>query len=267
MFLFQTNVSIATSRSLPKNLELLIELIKRDLKSRYKNTALGALWVILQPLTFAIVFIILNKFLIKWLPIKYDYVLMFGVLIPWQFFISTFQRSTDSILVNDNLICRVKFPLILLPMSVVISALFDGFLNLIVLFAFMFFLKGVVFTGVLSLFFVLVISGIFTLALGVVFSLLVSFLADLRHLVSFINRISIFILPVFYSIETIPENFRLFYENIPLVWMITASKEMLSGFYNFFSLSTLSVFLVSLISMFVAYLIFKRMENFVIDYI
>ena len=195
------------------------------------------------------------------------YLSMFAILISWQFFVSAFQRGADSIASNQHLIHRIKFPLILLPISVVLSSLIDAFVNLLTLFVLMVILKKIIFLKILCLLSVLLISSIFISALCILSSLLVSFWRDVKHAIPFLTRISLVALPILYSEDIFSCSFKLFYEKIPLVWMILKTKEIFNNNFYFLPLDILSVVLVSIIFLFIVYIGFKKFEPLIVDYI
>lgn len=261
-------VSIASNRSFIQNIELLFELVKRDLKSKYKNTFLGILWVVLQPLLLALFFVLLReKFVNRSSMYQTDCILMFSVLIVWQFFSTSIQRGAPSIELNNHLIYRIKFPKILLPLSVVISALVDSLINVSVFFVFLFLFKQIFFTSIFYLILILLVSSFFVAALTLFFSVLICFFADLRHLVPFIVQLSLFGLPIIYDEGIIPPQFKAVYQNIPLVWMVSKTKEVVLGNIFLWNNNVTIVFFAGIISLFLAYLFFRRLENFIIDYV
>ena len=262
------SVSIATNKDFIQRIELLIELIKKDLKRKYKNTFLGILWIFLQPFLFAIVFVFIRRSISNNANLNaVDYLSMYAVLIPWQFFITSLQRSVDSIVVNNNLIYRVKFPIILLPLSVVLSSFIDSTINLLIYFFLILFFKKIIFLKIVNLFFVLLVSGIFISALCILVALFQCFIQDLRQIVPFLTKLSMFGLPILYGQELIIENFRNFYLNIPIVWMITKTSSIVSGVHSLPNAFTLNIFLISVVSFLLVYFVFKKMQSFIVDYI
>ena len=119
--------------------ELLYFLVWRDVKVRYKQTALGVLWILLQPLLSTVVFTLLFGILLK-VPsgdVPYPVFALAGLL-PWKYFASSLTRSSASLVDSANLITKVYFPRLIIPVSGVLSGLVDfgvGFLILVVLMA------------------------------------------------------------------------------------------------------------------------------------
>ena len=268
IFTPQANISIATNRNFSQSIELLFEFVKRDIKAKYKNTFLGVIWVVLQPLLLALFFVILREKLLNKIPDYHeDYILMFSALIIWQFFSTSFQRGSVSIEANNHLIYRIKFPKVLLPLSVLISALFDSLINILIFFVFLLLFKKVFLIGILYLFFVLLVGSFFIAALMLFFSVLICFFADLKHLVPLLIQLSLFGLPIIYDKSIVPHEFREIYQNIPLVWMVTKTKEVISGSMFTWNYSATLVLFYGVLSLIVAYLFYRRLEKFIIDYI
>ena len=246
----------------------MFEFVKRELKSKYKNTFLGILWVIIQPLLLALFFVLLKeRFATRVAMYQTDYKLMFSVLIIWQFFSTSLQRGASSVESNYHLIYRVKFSKILLPLSVVIAAFVDSLISISVFFLFLLLFKKIFFINIFYLVLILLISSFFITALTLFFSILICFFADLKHLIPFIIQLSLFGLPIIYDENIIPLEFRRVYQNVPLVWMVTKTKEViLNGIFSWND-NTAIIFFMGIISLFLVCLFFRKSENFVIDYI
>ena len=249
-------------------MELLIELVQRDLKAKYKNTFLGILWVILQPLLLAIFFVFIsNKLLSNLHEYRIDYLSMYAVLIPWQFFATAFQRSVSSIELTNHLIYRVKFPLILLPLSVILSSFVDMLINVLVFLLLVLFLKKIILFNIVTFILILLFGSLFIISLSILFSMLVCFVGDIRHVVPYLIKLSLFALPILYNTDAIPSNVRYYYEHIPLVWMISNVKELVTGNFKLTTYLDANVLLLSVTSFLIAYFLFKRLERFIVDYI
>ena len=116
-----------------RNTNLLIELIKSDLKSKYKNTLLGFLWILFEPLFIMIIlYLVFNKF-IRFQMDNYPLFILSGVII-WRFFINTTNQSIFVFYRNREMILKVKIPRLLLPFSIVFSNLIITFFEYIIYF-------------------------------------------------------------------------------------------------------------------------------------
>lgn len=261
-------VSIYGGRSLKQNFELLLELIKKDLKVRYKNIFAGITWMILQPLILALLFAnIRNIVTYNYTIYKLSYEDMYVVLVIWYFFVTSLIRGTGSISSGYYLINTHKFPIILFPISVVLSTFFDVIINLAFYIIFLFIAKGALALNIFFLLPILFISSIFILGLSIIFALLQIFMQETNQIVLFLNKLSLFALPILYNSSFIPENIREIYKHIPIVWMITKTKTLVGNpLYFTFKTDDLIVVFVSIFTLIVAYLFYKLTEDFILDY-
>jgi len=262
-------VSISSRSSYKQSFELLIELVKKDLKAKYKNVFLSVLWTALQPLTLALIFThIRNMGTYNYTIYKLDYAAMYVVLTTWYFFATSLLRGTNSIYFSYNLISTRKFPIILLPLSVVVSSFFDVLINLILFLILLFFLKGTLIFNILTFFLILFIASIFILGLSILFALLQCFMQETNQVVLFLNKLSLFVLPILYNPSSIPKNIREIYEYIPVVWMITKTKTLVSSTCGLaFGAVELLVLLVGILTLFVSYITYKSVKDIILDHL
>lgn len=259
--------SIATKWDMAQSIELLFEFIKRDIKIRYKNTLLGISWVVLQPLLFAILFVYLRKEVTtKFTLFEIDYSSMFSVMVIWQFFVSSIQRGLFCITSNLQLLDKINFPKILLPISVIISTLFDATLNFFIFYSMELLLGKESSLKLILLFFILFILSIFTLAVCILISLMQCFIRDLAQFFNFLLKLSLFALPILYNESIIKEPLRIFYIHLPITWAISRTKEIVTGSYMFSLEQTLVIIFISFVFLFLSLLFFKRLHPLIIDY-
>lgn len=263
------NVSIAHKRSFEQNFELLIEFVKKDLKTKYKNIFLGIFWTVLQPLILALIF---TKFrnVVSRNHTNYDldYAAMYIIFITWYFFTTSIFRGANSISSNYRLINAHKFPIILFPISTVLSSFFDVFVNLFTYTIFLFIFKDSIVFNVIFLFFNLAIASVFIIGLCILFSLLQCFFQETNQIVLFINKISLFALPILYNSSLIPENIRWIYEYIPVVWMINKTKDLVSRTSDFiFNYNDFIILIIGIFTFLLAYIAYKTFEDIIIDHL
>src|SRR5579859_7502045 len=177
--------------------ELLYFLIWRDIKVRYKQTALGAAWAVLQPLLTMLVFSIFFGHLAK-VPsdgIPYP-VFVYAALLPWQLFSNALSESANSLVGSQNLIKKVYFPRLVVPLSSVLSGLVDfaiSFLVLLVLMAY-YRISPTVAIVVLPLFVVFALAT--ALSVGLWLSALNVQFRDVRYTIPFLTQFWMFVTPV-----------------------------------------------------------------------
>lgn len=210
--------------------ELLLFLAWRDVKVRYKQTALGVAWVLLQPVITMGVFSFLFGGLLK-VPsggVPYP-IFAYAALLPWNYFAGALTRSSTSLVGSANLITKVYFPRLIVPLSAVVSGLMDfgvAFLVLIVLMVY----YGIPLTPAIALLPLLVLLATLTaLAFGLWLSALNVRYRDVNYLAPFLVQIWMYLTPVIYSTTLIPERFRFFLALNPMTVVVEGFRWALMG--------------------------------------
>lgn len=248
--------------------ELLVFLIWRDLKVRYRQTALGAAWAILQPFLTMVVF---SVFFGKLAGIPSDGIpypiFVYAGLLPWQIFSHALTESSNSLVLNQQLITKVYFPRLTIPFSAVLAGLADF------AFAFILFLGMMVYYGIVPtlavitfpLFLLLAIAT--ALAVGLWLSALNVQYRDVRYIIPFLTQFWLFVTPIAYSTNLVPETWRLIYGLNPMVGVVNGFRWALLGYTTAQS----SLFIVSIIVVAVLLIgglaYFNRMEKTFADII
>lgn len=202
----------------------------RDIKVRYKQTALGAAWAILQPLFATVIFTIFFGRLAK-LPsdgVPYPVFAYVG-MVPWQFFSSALIASSNSLVSSQNLIKKVYFPRLVVPLASVIAGLVDFSISFVVLIAMMFY-YGVKPTGSILLLFPLTLLVIATsLSVGLWLSALNVQFRDIRYTVPFLTQFWMFATPVVYSSSLVPLKWRTWFGLNPMAGVVDGFRCALLG--------------------------------------
>ncbi|KKS69005.1 MAG: ABC-2 type transporter [Candidatus Daviesbacteria bacterium GW2011_GWA2_42_7] len=210
--------------------ELLYFLVWRDLKVRYKQTALGVAWVVLQPLFLMLVFTLFFGRLVG-VPsdgLPYSIFVYTGIL-PWQLFSRGLNEAGMSLVANERVITKIYFPRILVPASAVLSSLIDFSVAFIVLVGYM--LAYGIQPGfsilALSLFVLLAVMaalgvGLWLAALNVVYR-------DVRYTLPFLTQIWMFATPIIYPVSVVPEAWRSLYSLNPMVGVVEGFRWSLLG--------------------------------------
>lgn len=201
--------------------ELLFFLTWRDIKVRYKQTALGAAWAILQPMLTMVVFTIFFGRLAGVPSDGLPYPLFaFAGLVPWALFAYGLEHSANSVVVNGPMIKKVYFPRIVVPISSVLAGLVDFALAVTVLFG-MLALYGVPLTiRVLWLPLLAMLALISSLAVGIWLSALNVRYRDVRYTVPFLVQVWMFSTPLAYPSSLVPEQWRTLYGLNPMVGVV-----------------------------------------------
>jgi len=189
--------------------ELLFFLVWRDIKVRYKQTALGVSWIVLQPVISTVVFTLLFGRLLK-VPsgdLPYPVFALAG-LVPWNYFAGSLTRSSNSLVGSSHLISKVYFPRLIIPISGVLSGLVDFFVTLGVLVILMFAYRITPTWGVLLLPAFLLLAMATALGFGLWLGALNVRYRDVAYLVPFVVQMWMYLTPVVYASTLIPERFR-----------------------------------------------------------
>jgi len=225
--------------------ELFYFLSWRDVLVRYKQTAIGVAWSVLRPVLTMIVFTVIFGKLAK-LPsegVPYP-ILVFSAMLPWQFFANSLSESAMSLVSNANLISKVYFPRLVIPASAVIVSLVDFFISFGILAILMVWYNFLPHFRILTLplFVVMAFAASFGFGLWIT-SLNVKY-RDFRYIIPFIVQFGLYISPVGFSSNIIPEKWRLLYSINPMVGVIDGFRwAILGGSFHLY----LPGFLLSLI--------------------
>jgi len=212
--------------------ELLYFLIWRDLKVRYKQTILGAVWVVLQPVVSMVVFSFLFGRLLK-VPsgdVPYS-IFIFTGLLPWNYFANSLRRSSMSLVGSANLITKVYFPRLNIPIAGVLSGLVDFAVAFIVLIGLMTFHRLTPTPNFVFLPAFLLLAVLTALGFGLWLSALNVRFRDVNHLIPFLIQVWMYITPVIYSSILIPQQFHFLLALNPMTGVVEAFRWALLGGY------------------------------------
>jgi len=242
--------------------ELLYFLIWRDVKVRYKQTVIGAAWAILQPLMTMVVFTLLFKSIADMPSDGVPYpIFAYTALLPWNLFAGALNRSSLSVVGQSNLITKVYFPRLIVPLSATASGLVDFGIAFLVLLAMMVWYGTVPTVGVFALPFFLLLALATAFGIGLWLSALNVRYRDVGHTIPFLIQLWLFASPVAYPTSVIPEKWRLLYSFNPMAGVTEGFRWALVGKdsldFGVIGVSTLVV--VAVLFGGIAY--FKRMEK------
>jgi lipopolysaccharide transport system permease protein len=204
-------------------------LVWRDLKVRYRQTAIGAGWVVLQPLlTMAIFTVIFGRFArIPSDGLPYP-LFCYTALVPWTLFSNALSRGGESVVGNANLVTKVYFPRLLLPLSGVLSPLVDFAIAAMVLVVMIAWYRIPLTLNVLALPFFILLVVCTALAVSVWLSALNVRYRDVRHTIPFLLQVWMFASPISYPVSMVTE-WRLLYSLNPMVGVIEGFRWALLG--------------------------------------
>lgn len=215
--------------------ELAYYLAWRDVKVRYKQTVLGAAWAVIQPLMYMIVFTALrilmgSKTAIDDWDKEYPYhVFVYAALLPWQFFSYCVTQSSQSLIGSANLISKIYFPRLLVPVATVGVGILDFLISSLILASMMLYYQ--ILSGIQVLALPLILIGLLlaSIGIGTWLSALAVTYRDVRYVVPFLTQLWMFATPVVYQIERVPEKWRLLYCLNPTAGLISNFRACLFG--------------------------------------
>jgi lipopolysaccharide transport system permease protein len=210
--------------------ELLYFLTWRDIKVRYKQTLMGAAWVIVQPLLTMLIFtLVFPRFMrLDEGGIPYPLFAYSGLLL-WTFFSISITSGTTSLITNTSLITKVYFPRAFIPAAAVGAGLVDFCVGALLLVALAAYYRVQVTWGVLLLPLFVLLAGALALGVGLIMSSLTVKYRDLRHTLPFLLQLWMFASPVIYPAQVVPERWRWLLAINPLTGVLEGFRSALAG--------------------------------------
>lgn len=249
--------------------ELFYFLSWRDILVRYKQTAIGIVWSVIRPLMTMVVFTVVFGKLAKLPSEGAPYpMLVYVAMLPWQFFANSLTESSNSLITNANMLSKVYFPRIIMPASAVIVSLVDFLISFVILVVLMIWYQFIPDWRVVTLPFFLLLALIASLGFGFWLAALNVKYRDFRYIVPFIVQFGLYISPVGFSTNVVPEKWRLVYSLNPMVGVIDGFRWAILGgdvkiYWQGFFLSTGLVFILFIAG--VSY--FRKTERYFADII
>ena len=245
--------------------ELITAFTLRDVKLRYKQTGLGIAWAVLQPLLTMVIFTVFFGGLAKIPSDGVPYPLfVLAALLPWTLFAEGLTRSTTSMVQNANIMTKVYFPRLIMPLSSIISPLVDFAVSFIVLIAMMVYYGYVPTLNILFLPVFLLLALATALGVGLWLSALNVKYRDFQYTVPFLIQIWLFASPVAYAASLVPESMRVWYGLNPMAGVIEGFRWALlgTGAPSAMVLVSVGMVIVLLVS---GMFYFRRMEQYYAD--
>ncbi len=205
-----------------------IILTKANLKSRYRNSFAGYLWVIISPISTYLTQSYVFKFVFKVQVENYLLFLLLG-LIPWIFFAQTIEMTVGALFCNAKLLKSFQ----LQPVSIIIAQVFDNLINnltvIVIILSWLFFFQDVNLEKIYLFPLPYISLGIFTFALSFLFSALSLLFFDVKFIISFLLGLLFLISPILYPESFVPEKFIFLIKMNPLYYIFKPFKDLISG--------------------------------------
>ena len=241
--------------------ELVYTFATRDIRIRYKQTALGAAWVVIQPFMMMIVFTFFFGKLAKISSEGIPYPLFsYAALLPWTMFSEGINRSTHCMITNANIMTKVYFPRLVMPISGILSPLIDFMIAFVVLIAMMLYYGFIPTINIVWLPVFILLALMTSLGVGLWLSAFNVQYRDFQYTLPFIIQLWLFASPVVYPSTLLPESYRWIYGLNPMAGVIEGFRWTLLGTNPPSTMIAFSFVIVILLLISGAYY-FKRMEK------
>lgn len=248
--------------------ELLLSLTLREIKVKYKQSVLGVLWAILQPLSMMIIFtIVFSKFVrIPSDGIPYP-IFSYSAILPWSFFVTSLSFASNSILNNAALVNKIYFPREIFPISAILAAFVDFLIASVIFLAMSLFYQITIKMTMIYLIPILLIQIALTLGIAFFTSAVNVRFRDIKYAVPLFMQLWMYASPIIYPISVVPERYRFIYSLNPMTGIIDSyRKVILEGDPPNFKYLGISI-VVTLAIVFYSYRYFKEAEKTFADVI
>ena len=206
---------------------MIFSLVKKDLRGRYKGSVLGFMWTFINPLFQLIVYTIVFNHILPNNNVNKYYLYLFVALIPWIFFSSSITIGAASIVAQKDLIKKIYFPRMVIPISYVTSCFVNMLLCFIVIFAVIFVTgAGMNFLALLTLPVIMIVEYIFALGMSLLTSAITVYFRDLEHILSIVAMAWMYLTPVVYSKDIVPDKYLPLFNLNPMTHIIDCYRTV-----------------------------------------
>lgn len=242
--------------------ELFYFLVWRDIKVRYKQSILGVGWAIIQPVLTVAIFTV---FFGNWAGIPTDDIpqpiFYFSAILPWQLLQSGVSKAGASLVASRNLVTKVYFPRLVVPMAPIIAALLDFGIAFLILIVMMVFYGIAPTTALLALPFFLLLTIITATGVGFWLAGLNVNYRDIGHIIPFLMQIWFFVSPIVYSTSIVPEEIGPIYQLNPMTGVIQGFRWAITGTGQPSSETLIASVAIGLVLLVSGIYYFRRMER------
>mgnify|MGYP000194440166 CR=1 FL=1 len=245
--------------------ELLFSLTKKELKVKYRGSALGFLWSLINPILTMLVYSFVFSIVLR-AGIKQFAIFLICALLPFNFLSNSVNYGASSIIANSNLVNKIYFPREVIPLSIVLANLFNFFFELVALFIVLG-IMGYKFYLYLYLLPVVIFIQIFlVVGMTLLVSALNVFFRDLQHLITIVMMVWFFGTPIIYPLSMVPERYQFIIKINPMTIYTAYYRNIFyyvkypegGGFPS--TLETLTALGITILIFFIGYFVFKKLE-------
>lgn len=240
--------------------EMLYNLVKKNLRVRYKGSLLGFLWTFINPLLQLVVYSVVFTMILRVQVENYS-IYLFVALIPWFFFSTAILDSTSCIISNKDLVKKIYFPRLIIPLSVATTAFMNMLFSMvIVLIALQFSSVGI---SIYVLFLPIIMMLQFVMVIGAcfLFASFNVFFRDLEHILGIVLMSWFYLTPIIYTMDMVPERYMSLYLLNPMTPVIEAYRDVL--YYKQIPQldSLFSILGLSLVTLVIGYAVFQKLQR------
>jgi lipopolysaccharide transport system permease protein len=248
--------------------ELLTIFTWRDLRVRYRQTVVGVMWAVFQPFLTMVIFSLFFGRLAGMPSDGIPYpIFSYAALVPWTFFANSMNQSSVSLVSNSEMIKKIYFPRLTMPIAAILAGLVDFVLAFVILLGMMFFYGFVPTLNVLWLPFFILLAIMTSLGVGLWFGAMNVKFRDVRYMVPFITQAWLFATPVAYPSSLLEEPWRTLYGLNPMVSVVEGFRWALLGTDTAPGLMAVVSFVVAFVLLISGLFYFRRMEKSFADVI
>ncbi len=250
-----------TLREIYEYRTMIVSLIRRDLRGRYKGSALGFAWTFLNPLLQLGVYTVVFSIIMR-AGIEDYYLFLFVALIPWLFFSTSVSAGASCVMAQKEMVKKIYFPREVLPIAHVTCQMVNMLLSFVVVFAVLLLSgKGISLQALLYLPIVIVAEYFLAISITMIVSAVTVYLRDLEHVLVILTMAWQFLTPVMYSIDMVPEELRSIFNINPMTPIIVAYRDIL--YYKRLPEigNLLHGFVLSTILLVIGWLVFGRLKK------
>ena len=207
--------------------QMIFSLVKKDLRGRYKGSVLGFLWTFINPLLQLVVYTIVFSYILK-TNIERYYLYLFVALIPWIFFSSSITVGASSVVAQKDLVKKIYFPRMVIPISYVTSCFVNMLLCFIVIFAVILFSgAGLNPVAMLALPIVMAVEYVMALGMAMLTSAITVYFRDLEHILGIVSMMWMYTTPIMYDKSIVPEKLLPLFNLNPMTHVIECYRTVL----------------------------------------
>lgn len=240
--------------------EFLKSNVKKDIRGKYKGSFLGVLWSFINPLLSVLVYAIVFPYIMRIKVENYLIYLITGI-IPWTFFTSSINMGLISVLSNADIIKKVYFPRIILPISTVTSCLVNFLISCLIIVLFCLGSGLGISFQILWLPLIAIIQYVMLLGFTFILSAIEMYMRDIEHIVNFILSMAFYVTPILYTPDIFPEKLAWVLKVNPMAYLVNAYRSIF--FYQKMP-DLIGIGVVSIFSIFlfvIGYLIFEKLQK------